>query len=135
MRAITASGTGYFRFRFWFNSRTARLAAGFAAVKLALHLPVLTRYGYHHDELYFLACGRHPALGYVDHPPLVPWLARLVDALFPHSLFALRLLPALAGAVAVLLAGLLTRRLGGGRFALTLACLAMIVAPVYLRTG
>ena len=120
------------------NSATAKtvdVAAGFAAAKLALHLPVLTRYGYHLDELYFLACGRHLALGYVDHPPLVPWLARLADALFPNSLFALRLLPALAGAASVLLAGLLARRLGGGRFAQSLACLGMIVAPVYLRTG
>jgi 4-amino-4-deoxy-L-arabinose transferase-like glycosyltransferase len=117
------------------TAKATDVAAGFAAAKLALHLPVLTRYGYHHDELYFLACGRHLALGYVDHPPIVPWLARLADALFPHSLLALRLLPAMAGALAVLLAGLLARRLGGGRFAQTLACLGMIVAPVYLRTG
>ncbi len=52
---------------------------GLGAFKLLLHLPVLGRFGYHHDELYFLACGRRLAFGYVDHAPLVPWIARLSD--------------------------------------------------------
>ena len=109
--------------------------AGLASLKLLVHLPVLGRYGYHHDELYFLACGHHLAFGYVDHPPLVPWIARLADTLFGQSLYGLRIWPLLAGTVAVFLTGLLTRRLGGGRVAQLTACLAMIVAPVYLRAG
>lgn len=55
---------------------------GLALLKLLVHLPVLDRYGYHHDELYFLACGEHLSFGYVDHAPLVPWIARLADTLF-----------------------------------------------------
>lgn len=105
-----------------------------ALVKLLIHLPVLGRYGYHHDELYFLACGDHLAFGYVDHAPLVPWIARLADELFGRSLIGLRIFPALAGVAAVFMTGLLTRRLGGGRFAQLLACLAVMLAPVYLRT-
>lgn len=105
-----------------------------AGIKLLIHLPVLHRYGYHHDELYFLACGRHLALGYVDHPPLVPWIARLADELFAGSLVGLRIFPLLAGVATVFLTGLLTRRLGGGHFAQLVACLAMMVAPVYVRT-
>lgn len=108
---------------------------GCALAKLLLHLPVLSRYGYHHDELYFVACGRHLAWGYVDHPPLVPWIARLATTLAGESLVGLRIFATLAGAAAVLLAGLLARRLGGGRFAQLLACLGMLAAPVFLRTG
>lgn len=111
------------------------IPGAFVAVKLLIHLPVLHRFGYHHDELYFLACGHHSAFGYVDHAPLVPWIALLADTLFGQSLFGLRIFSTLAGAATILLVGLLVHRLGGGRFAQFLACLAMLVAPVYLRTG
>lgn len=107
---------------------------GLAALKLLVHLPVLGRYGYHHDELYFIACGRHLAFGYVDHAPLVPWIARLADELFAGNLYGLRIFSALAGALTVFLTGLLARRLGGGRFAQALACLPFLTAPMFLRT-
>ena len=116
--------------------RNDRIFLGFfAAIKLLIHLPVLGRFGYHHDELYFLACGHHFSFGYVDHAPLVPWIARLADELFGQSLYGLRILATLAGMAALVMTGILTRRLGGGRFAQTVACLAMLLAPVYLRTG
>ncbi|HXV78096.1 MAG TPA: glycosyltransferase family 39 protein [Candidatus Polarisedimenticolaceae bacterium] len=108
---------------------------GVALLKLLVHLPVLHRYGFHHDELYFIACGRHPAFGYVDHAPLVPWLARLATALFGESVAGLRIFATLAGAVTIVLVGVLVARLGGGRFAQLLACVAWFVAPVALRTG
>ena len=55
-----------------------------------LHLFVNQRWGYHSDELYFIECGRHLALGYVDHAPMVPWLAGLMCPTGECSLFALR---------------------------------------------
>jgi hypothetical protein len=116
------------------SGRDLGFIGGFALLKLLLHLPVLTRYGYHHDEFYFLACGRHLSFGYVDHPPIVPSIARLADSLFGQSLFGLRIFATLAGAAVVFLTGLMARRLGGGRFAQATACLAVIVAPVFLRT-
>jgi hypothetical protein len=62
------------------------------------------QYGYHRDELYFLACGRHLAWGYPDQPPFVPLVARLMSDLAPGSLVVLRLPSALAaGALPVTL--------------------------------
>jgi 4-amino-4-deoxy-L-arabinose transferase-like glycosyltransferase len=115
--------------------RDLTLIGGLAFLQILIHLPVLARYGYHHDELYFIACGQHLSFGYVDHAPLVPWIARLASILFGPSLFGLRIFSVLAGAAAVFLAGLIARRMGGGRFAQAMACLAMILAPVFLRTG
>ena len=45
-----------------------------ALVALALALPFATRYGIFRDELYYVACARRLAWGYVDHPPLVALL-------------------------------------------------------------
>jgi len=118
----------------WYRSDLA-LILSLALVKIFIHLPILARYGYHHDELYFIACGQHLSFGYVDHAPLVPWIAWLATTLFGESLFGLRILSTLTGAAAVFLTGLLVRRLGGGRFAQVTACVAMIIAPVFLRTG
>ena len=50
-------------------------------------------YGWHRDELYFRMLP--PAWGYVDQPPLVPWLARSAAALADEP-WALRV-PATSG--------------------------------------
>lgn len=110
-----------------------RFIGAFAALKLLIHLPFLGRWGFHHDELYFLACGRHLAFGYVDHSPMVPWIVRLAEEIMPGNLVFMRLFSVLAGVIAVVLTALLTRRLDGGRFAQALACLTMITAPAFLR--
>ncbi|HVR09543.1 MAG TPA: glycosyltransferase family 39 protein, partial [Thermoanaerobaculia bacterium] len=105
---------------------------GLSVVALALQLATLCRYGWFRDELYYAACGRRLAFGYVDHPPMVALLAWLSRVLLGESLPAQRLLPALAGAAVVLLAGLLARELGGGRRAQLLAAVCTLVAPRYL---
>jgi len=79
-----------------FSRQQAWWVWGIAAVTALLHLAVAGRYGYFRNELYFIDCGRHPAFGYVDQPPLVPLLAAATQA-FGHSLWLLRL-PAVAAA-------------------------------------
>ncbi len=100
--------------------------------KLLVHLASHRGYGYFRDEFYYLACAERLAWGYVDQPPLSLALLAVQRALFGDSLLALRLLPAVAGALTVLLVGLMARRLGGGRFAQTLAMLGALAAPIYL---
>jgi hypothetical protein len=111
------------------------ILGGLAGVKLLLHLATHQRYGYERDELYFIACAEHLAWGYVDHPPLVPWIARLSGELFGYSLFGIRLFPVAALTAALVMTGSMARRLGGGPFAQALACLSFLIAPLYLRLG
>jgi hypothetical protein len=105
-----------------------------ALTKLALHLGInaVGAYGYIRDELYYLACSDHLAWGYVDHPPLsiaALWVSRRVVG---DSIVALRLLPALSGATAILVTGLLAARLGVSRWGQALACCCTLGAPLVL---
>ena len=103
-----------------------------AAVKLLIHLYADRYYGYFTDELYYLACARHLAWGYVDQPPLIAFVTRCSTMLWGESLPAIRFLPALAGAGKIVLTGLIARELGGGKFAQALAALAVLAAPGFL---
>ena len=76
-------------------------------------------YGYHRDELYFLAAGHHLAWGYADQGPLTPLLARVTDVVAPGSLTVLRLPSALMAGGDCGVAGLLAFELGGTRSAQT----------------
>ena len=79
----------------------------------------------------FIICGRHPAFGYADQPPIVPLLAAATQ-LFGENLVLLRLLPAAAAAALVLVTCALARRAGAGRYGVALAGTAAAVAPMYL---
>ena len=80
-------------------------------------------------------CGLHPALGYVDFPPLVPLLARLETGLLGVSPWTLRLLPSLLGGFLVALSGLYVRRLGGSLRLQGIALLSAIAAPYLLGSN
>ncbi|GAC1549944.1 MAG: glycosyltransferase family 39 protein [Vulcanimicrobiaceae bacterium] len=116
-------------------ARPVALAACFAIATFVLHFIAAGRYGYQRDELYFMSCAQHLAWGYVDQPPLIAFVAKAVMALFGDSLYAIRLLPALAAGATVVLTGRLTVRLGGGLFAQTLAMIAVALAPFFLAVG
>jgi hypothetical protein len=105
-----------------------------AVVKLLAHLVTTGRFGYEYfvDELYFEACAKHLAWGYIDMPPFHPAVTAAVRATLGDSLFAIRLLPAIAGAALVLLAAALAKELGGRRSAQLLAAIAVAAAPITL---
>jgi 4-amino-4-deoxy-L-arabinose transferase-like glycosyltransferase len=100
-----------------------------------IHIFANPHYGVFRDELYFIVCGEHFAFGYVDQPPLIPWIAAASHALFGLALTPLRLLPALAMAATVALTAEYTGLIGGGRFAQALAALCVLAAPVLLVDG
>lgn len=89
-------------------------------------------YGWHRDELYFRMLPA--AWGYLDQPPLVPFIARSVAALVDEP-WALRVPATLASAVAVLLVALIARELGGGRGAQALAAWGCAFAAMPLMLG
>jgi hypothetical protein len=107
------------------------IGAGLAAVLLATS----GRYGYHRDELYFLAAGRHLAWGYPDQPALVPALARLMSAISPGSLVVLRMPSVVASGVTVVVTALIARELGGSRGGQLLAAGGAATATLVQAAG
>jgi hypothetical protein len=89
-------------------------------------------YGYFRDELYYIALSDNLDFGYVDVPPVVPFLLAIVRSVLGTSFFSLHLLPAVSGAVVVWLVSLMVRKMGGNRSALVLALTCVTLAPVYL---
>lgn len=88
-------------------------------------LALASGYGFHRDELYFIVAGRHPALGYVDQPPLTPFLTASAAALLGPTPLAIRILPALSAGVVIAMTADMARRFGGGPAAQVTAAVAM----------
>src|SRR5262245_1685558 len=102
---------------------------------VALHTATNGQYGFHRDELATLDDARYLAWGYVAYPPLTPFLAWLALELFGPSLTGLRFFSALAQSLAMVLAGLMARELGGSRPGQLLSAVAVAIAPISLTQG
>jgi Dolichyl-phosphate-mannose-protein mannosyltransferase len=103
-----------------------------ATALLLFHCYFNNRYGYFRDEFNYLSSGDHLAWGYVDQPPLLPFLVRISREVLGDSLRAIRFLPALAISLTIILAALIAREFDGRRFALILTGITLVIAPMYL---
>jgi hypothetical protein len=106
-----------------------------AMAKLAFHIYFNNRYGYFRDEFDYISCGDHLAWGYVDQPPLVPFIVHISRAVLGDSLRAIRFVPALASSLLVIQTAILAREFGGRSFALLLSAITILIAPQYLSNG
>jgi hypothetical protein len=106
-----------------------------AGISFLAHVLVGNNYGYFRDELYVLAMSQHPAFGYVDVPPLVPWITLIPRFLTGNALWAIHVISALVCAGTIILTGLMVRLLGGTRWVQGLAALASATALVLLAVG
>ena len=104
----------------------------FPIVKLFLHLytNIFAGYGIFRDELYYVACSKRLAFGYVDEPPFSIWILSFVRNLIGDSVFALRLVPAIVGALTIFIVALITKKLGGGKSAIIIASTCALLAPI-----
>jgi 4-amino-4-deoxy-L-arabinose transferase-like glycosyltransferase len=100
-----------------------------------LHMFTNHQYGFHQDELVVLDNANNLDWGYVEYPPLTPFLARIELTLFGLSMVSVRTFAALAHSIVLVLTGLMARELGGRRWAQILAALAAAIAPIALIQG
>jgi hypothetical protein len=121
--------------------RDTLLSSGMAVVwaiavaKLVFHVYFNNRYGYFRDEFDYMSCGDHLQWGYVDQPPLIPFLTHISRAVLGDSLRAIRFIPALTSSLLVVQAAVVARELSGRCYALLLTALCVALAPQYLSNG
>jgi hypothetical protein len=118
----------------WFSQGMAVIWA-IALAKLIFHIYFNNQYGYFRDEFDYLSCGDHLQWGYVDQPPLIPFLIHFCRAVLGDSLRSIRFIPALASSLLVVQSALLVRELGGRRYAMLLTAICVVIAPQYLSNG
>ncbi|MES3035809.1 MAG: glycosyltransferase family 39 protein [Gemmatimonadota bacterium] len=109
-----------------------------ALVLLRFLLPLVTRHpawGIHRDEYLYFAMGDHLDLFRMQFPPMLAIVAAAGRAIFGESVLAARVPAAAAGALLTAVVLLLVRRLGGGWRALCVTWLALLAAPVFVRSS
>ena len=111
--------------------RNDRVALAFGLFAFGLHALFAGRYDVFRDELYFIVCGRHPAFGYADQPPVVPLLAAGFYGL-GHSVWMLRLPAILASGALAFLSVRFVRLLDGGAVASGVAAVSVSIAPMLM---
>src|SRR5208283_1019239 len=123
------------------HQRQSFLASGMAVVwaialaDLIFHIYFNNRYGYFRDEFDYMSCGDHLQWGYVDQPPLIPFLIHICRAVLGDSLRSIRFIPALASSLLLVQTAALARELGGRAYAMLLSAICVLIAPQYLSNG
>jgi len=117
----------------------ARQVWALVAIAIAGHLlvNVITPFGVHRDELLYRAMGTHLRLWRMDFPPFIALVANLQRVLLGDALWAMRLLPAIAGGALLWCVAAGVRIVSPLRAvsvaALVCAMLLLLGAPVFLR--
>lgn len=106
----------------------------FVAIKVVLNLFAMPHFGFQRDELLHLALGDHLDWGFKEVPPVIAVIAKISSTIFGNSVFATRVFCTVAAGLIIWFTGLITVELGGRKFAIALACLALILSPAFMAS-
>jgi len=115
--------------------RALRAAGALALAVLLLHLAYLKVFPLLPEEAYYWNYAARPALGYLDHPPMVAWLIALAEGLFGHGEAAIRMAALACGAVMMAFVWQLARRLVDRAAAGIAAALAVTLPYAFFLAG
>jgi 4-amino-4-deoxy-L-arabinose transferase-like glycosyltransferase len=102
-----------------------------ALADFVFHMLIAGNYGYFRDELYYIVAGERLAFGYVDFPPVIALFAALVNVIAGDSLVSIHVIPAIAAAAIVFLAGKIASEFGGGLRAQVLTAVAAMFSASF----
>jgi len=87
--------------------------------KFLIHL-LNVEYGFARDELYYLAISERFSFNNLEILPLTPWYLKLITGIFGYSIKAIHFGSAFLGAGAIIFSCLITKELGGKKYAVLL---------------
>ena len=105
-----------------------------AFFNIAIHLLVINNLEYHRDELLYFSLGQHPDFGFATVPPVIGWVAWIMQNTLGYSLFAVRLFPAILSGILVILSSAIAGELGGSFYSRILAGIGIIISAFVMRT-
>ena len=115
------------------KSKPVFLVVIFCVLKLALHLIADFNSGFQGDELLHIETGNHPAIGFMEFPPVIGWLAFLQNQLGAQSVFVHHIFAHIASLLILVLAALIALELGGGTKAVFFSLLFVFISTdVYI---
>ena len=121
--------------RFLSSAARWRLAAlAIAVYAVALRIVFQGNIDLIPQEAYYWNYAQHPALGYLDHPPMVAWLIWLGTSVFGDTEFGVRIVATLAWLTTAFFMFRLTKNLFG-QTAAFLALMLLSVFPFYFLIG
>lgn len=111
------------------------LALSIAMLQFMFRLGCMSQYGFHQDELLYMAMGDHLAWGFKETPPFIALLSAFTKFILGDSVFSMRLIPAICAALIVFYTGKITIVLGGKWFAVLVSCLSIAFSSAFLASG
>ena len=101
----------------------------FCIIKLCLHLIADFNSGFSNDEFLHIETGNHPALGYMEFPPIIGWLAYIQNSFDSTSVYVYHIFPHIASLLILIILALSVAELGGKTKAVFFALLCMLFSP------
>ncbi len=116
------------------NNQLNQLIYFFGLSKLLIHFFTNSNYGFHRDEYLYLDQGNHLGWGFMEIPPLLPVISKIIGWL-GSSVFVTRLFPVLIGVMTIILAGMIVKKLGGKKWAIVFTCGGLLLSPAMLGSN
>lgn len=94
-------------------------------VKILFHI-LLPEYGYHRDELYYMAIGDGFSFQNLEILPLSPLYIKFITSIFGNSIKSVHFASAFLGAMSLLFSCLIAKELGGKKYAIFLTGITVL---------
>ncbi len=107
------------------------IIAYFVLIKIIITLYPY-QYGIFRDVFLYISMSEHLGLGYLEVPPISPFVLAIVRYFVDTSYFSMHIIQAILGSAFIIITALMAKKMGGGKIAvlITLACTTF--APQYI---